>query len=92
MPVVSRKLHIQLMKVKINNSLLTYQQRLIAQLVEHRTGIAEVMGSNPIEAFFVDFLCNCFSCFITVKITVTCILHPQCMYIYMQLFANILSP
>ena len=23
---------------------------LIAQLVEHRTGIAEVMGSNPVEA------------------------------------------
>ena len=22
----------------------------IAQLVEHRTGIAEVMGSNPVEA------------------------------------------
>ena len=22
----------------------------IAQLVEHRTGVAEVMGSNPIEA------------------------------------------
>ena len=24
----------------------------IAQLVEHRTGIAEVMGSNPVEALF----------------------------------------
>ena len=24
----------------------------IAQLVEHRTGIAEVTGSNPVEAFF----------------------------------------
>ena len=23
---------------------------LIAQLVEHRTGIAEVMGSNPVQA------------------------------------------
>ena len=23
----------------------------IAQLVEHRTGIAEVTGSNPVEAF-----------------------------------------
>ena len=30
---------------------------LIAQLVEHRTGIAEVMGSNPVEAliFFSGF-------------------------------------
>ena len=24
----------------------------IAQLVEHRTGIAEVTGSNPVEALF----------------------------------------
>ena len=33
----------------------------IAQLVEHRTGIAEVMGSNPIEAliFFWLLLSNC---------------------------------
>ena len=30
----------------------------IAQLVEHRTGIVEVMGSNPVEAlifFFAGF-------------------------------------
>ena len=27
----------------------------IAQLVEHRTGIAEVTGSNPVEAFFSGF-------------------------------------
>ena len=29
-----------------------------AQLLEHRTGIAEVTGSNPVEAliFFSDFL------------------------------------
>ena len=35
----------------------------IAQLVEYRTGIAEVTGSNPVEAltFFrlLDLLCNC---------------------------------
>ena len=33
----------------------------IAQLVEHRTGIAEVTGSNPIEAliFFRLLLSNC---------------------------------
>ena len=35
----------------------------IAQLVEHHTGIAEVMGSNPIEAliFFRLLLSNCLS-------------------------------
>ena len=35
----------------------------IAQLVEHRTGIAEVMGSNPVEAliFFRLLLSNCFN-------------------------------
>ena len=27
----------------------------IAQLVEHRTGIAEVMGSNPVEALIFLF-------------------------------------
>ena len=39
----------------------------VAQLVEHRTGIAEVMGSNPVGAseFLLGFLCYCFSCFIT---------------------------
>ena len=33
----------------------------IAQLVEHRTGIAEVMGSNPVEAliFFRLLLSDC---------------------------------
>ena len=25
---------------------------LLAQLIEHCTGIAEVMGSNPVQAFF----------------------------------------
>ena len=27
----------------------------IAQLVEHRTGLAEVMGSNPVEALIFFF-------------------------------------
>ena len=32
----------------------------IAQLVEHRTGIAEVMGSNPVAALiFFRLLSNC---------------------------------
>ena len=37
---------------------------LIVQLVEHRTGIAEVTGSNPVEAlifFFRLLLSNCLS-------------------------------
>ena len=39
----------------------------IAQLVEHRTGIAEVTGSNPIEAliFFRILLSNCLNWKIT---------------------------
>ena len=52
----------------------------IAQSVEQRTGIAEVMGSNLVEAsdFFLGFLCNCLSYFTTAKITftsITCIVY-----------------
>ena len=32
----------------------------IAQLVEHRTGIAEVMGSNPVEALIFFFQASSF--------------------------------
>ena len=52
-----------------------------AQLVEHRTGIAEVTGSNPVEAliFFRLLPSNCLN---WKKITVMIILHfhlqPQC--------------
>ena len=38
---------------------------LIAQLVDHCTGIVEVMGSNPVQAcgiFFRLSFRNCFSC------------------------------
>ena len=37
---------------------------LIAQLVEHCTGIAEVMGSNPVQPglFFKLSFHNCLSC------------------------------
>ena len=34
---------------KLNSHLTCFQRGFIAQLVEHRTGIAEVMGSNPVE-------------------------------------------
>ena len=46
---------------KLNSHLTCFQQSFIAQLVEHRTGIAEVMGSNPVGAseFFLGFVCNC---------------------------------
>ena len=42
----------------------------IAQLVEHRTGIAEVMGSNPVKAliFFRFLLSSCLSWKLTAMI------------------------
>ena len=46
------------------------QTGLIAQLVEHCTGIAEVMGSNPVQAriFFRLSFRNCLSCVVTARI------------------------
>ena len=43
---------------------------LIAQLVEHCTGIAEVMGSNPVQAwnFFRLSFRSCLSCVVTARI------------------------
>ena len=45
----------------INKLTLLSMCGFIAQLVEHRTGIAEVMGSNPVEAliFFRLLISNC---------------------------------
>ena len=59
---------------KLNSHLTCFQWGFIAQLVEHRTGITEVMGSNPIGAseFFLGFICNCLSYYITAWITFTC--------------------
>ena len=67
---------------KLNSAHLTCFQRrgFITQLVEHRTGIAEIMCSKPpVEGseFFLGFLCNCLSCFIIARITFTSILYPQ---------------
>ena len=47
----------------------------IAQLVEHHTGITEVMGSNPVGAseFFLGLIHNCLSYFTTAKISFTSI-------------------
>ena len=48
-------------KYELNKLTLLPTCGFIAQLVEHRTGIAEVMGSNPVEAliFFRLLLSNC---------------------------------
>ena len=53
----------------------------IAQLVEHRTGIAEVMSSDPVEAltFFRLLLSNCLKKF-TAMITLHFHLQPQYKY------------
>ena len=54
----------------------------IAQLVEHRTGIAEVTGSNPVEAliFFRLLLSNCLNWKFTAMITFHFHLQPQYKY------------
>ena len=65
---------ISLLSRKNMNSQLTSLPMcgFIAQLVEHRTGIADVTGSNPIEAlifFFRLLYSNCFNWKFTAKIT-----------------------
>ena len=63
---------------KLNSHLTCFWRGFIAQLVEHRTGIVEVMGSNPVRAseFFLGFICNCFyRYFTTAKISFTSIFH-----------------
>ena len=64
---------------------------LIAQLVEHCTGIAEVMGSNPVQAwiFFRLSFRNCLSCVVTARIFLLFDLSPAVQiyvpYIYIHL-------
>ena len=62
-------------RYKLNLHLTCFQWSFInvAQLVEHHTGIPEVMDSNPI-GFFLGFICNCLSYFTTAKISFTSIL------------------
>ena len=57
-----------------NLHLTCFQQGFIAQSVEHRTSIMDVMGSNPVGTsdFFLGFIGNCLSYFITARITFTC--------------------
>ena len=70
---------------------LSYQA-LIAQLVEHCTGIAEVMGSNPVQAwiFFRLSFRNCLSCVVTARIFLLVDLSSAVQiyvpYIYIHLF------
>ena len=58
--------------------LTCFQRGFIAQLVEHCTGVTEVMGLNSVgvSEFFLNFICNCLSYFITVRIS--CVLYPEC--------------
>ena len=71
-------------KYELNKLTLLPMCGFIAQLVEHRTGIAEVMGSNPVEAlicfsgFFFPF--NCFNWKIYCVITLHFYLQPQYTY------------
>ena len=44
----------------------------IAQLVEHRTGIAEVTGSNPVEALIFFFFFFQASSFQLLKLEIYC--------------------
>ena len=65
---------------------------LIAQLVEHCTSIAEVMGFNPVQAyiFFRLSFCNCLSCVVTARIfllfDLSSAVQIYVSYIYIYLF------
>ena len=59
----------------------------IAQMIEHHTGIAEVKGSNPIEAliFFRLLFSNCLNWKVTAMITLHFHLQPQYKYELFQI-------
>ena len=65
----------------------------IAQLVEHRTGIAEVMGSNPVEAliFFRLLLSNCLNWKFTAMIIVHFHLIPQYKYELFHIYFTLVN-
>ena len=64
----------------------------IAQLVEHRTGIAEVTGSNPVEAliFFRLLSSNCLNWKFTANITYH--LHIYLPFIYESFHIHYITP
>ena len=67
----------------------------ITQLVEHRTGIAEVTGSNPVEAlifFFRLLLSNCLNWKFTAMITLHSHLQPQYKYELFHIYFSIRNP
>ena len=57
----------------------------IAQLVEHRTGIAEVTGSNPVDAliFFRLLLSNCLNWKIYCDDHISCIIVYEIYNVYL---------
>ena len=61
---------------------------LIAQLVEHCTGIAEVMGSNPVQAliFSTPSFRNCLSCVLTARIFLLFNLSSTVQYMMFHIF------
>ena len=71
-------------RYELNKLTLLPMCGFIAQLVEHRTGIAEVMGSNPVEALtFFRLLSNCLN---WKKITAMITLHFQVSNMFTEYF------
>ena len=70
-------------RYELNKLTLLPMCGFIAQLVEHRTGIAEVTGSNPVKAliFFRLILSSCLKwkiyCDDHTSVSVVPLLHPQ---------------
>ena len=64
---------------KLNSHSTCFRRGFIAQSVEHRTGIAKVVGLNPVgdSEFFLGFICNYLSYLATVKISFNSILYLQ---------------
>ena len=79
-------------RYELNKLTLLPMCGFIAQLVEHRTGIAEVMGSNPVEAlifFFRLVLSNCLNWKkITAMITLHFHLQPQYKYELFHIYST----
>ena len=64
----------------------------IAQLVENRTGIAEVMGSNPVEALIFFFQASTFQFLKLEKFTAMITLHFQVALSLLQKLSNFNQP
>ena len=53
-----------------------------------RFGASELFSVGASE-FFLRFLCNCLTCFITARITFTGILYPQCVHMLKIIYTSI---